>query len=569
MSNKSLLTSLTGLFLFFGLSTACYSQTNSPDATATVVATESDSRNIDLFEFRSIITADLLETHLEVIAGDSLMGRGTGQEGIDLAADYLASMLEKYNVAPMGDEGTYFQHFDLKAMRTNEILYTLSAISGSDTTEVWTESASRFSPSEFYNDFGGEISISGGITFAGLGISDEASGINHIQHADIRNNWVVLFRNYHEDADTPDNAELLLQNRARQLLFQMGARGLLIIDHSDQESFEYEAMRRSRLIGKPSGIRLPDRGGRSGFASAVKSVSPDMAVRLLGLDSHEELDELHRNISQSDDASLFPEVAFYLTSQADREEATLPSKNVIGFVEGCHPELKDEVIVMSAHYDHMGIGQPDENGDMIYNGADDNGSGTVTTLLQAKTIQRAKEQGHCLDRSIMFLFVTAEEHGLLGSRYYSDNPIIPIEQTVANFNLDMFGRIDYEYAGTDEDYIYIIGAEIISSDLDRLLKQANDQTENLTLDMRYNDLDDRNQFYRRSDHWNFGRLNVPFIFFFSGLHDNYHRPSDTIDLIPFELLEKRARLIYATLVEVANSPVRPVVDNEAFIERTR
>jgi len=561
-------TSIT-LFTILFFSSACYSQTDSPAADQQVIETESDSRNLDLFEFRSIITADLLETHLEVLAGESMMGRGTGQEGIDLAADYLASWLEKYNVAPMGDDGSYFQHFDLMAMRTNEIVYTLSAITATDTTEVWSESASRFSPTEFYNDFGGEISISGGITFAGLGISDEESGLNHLQHADINNNWVVMFRNFHEDTELPENAEALLQRRAQQLLFRQGARGLLVIDHPDAESFETEAMRRSRLIGKPSGIRLPDRGGRSGFASAAKSVSPDMAVRLLGLDSLAELDELHRNISQSSDEGFFPDIQFYLATETRREEVTLPSKNVIGFVEGCHPELKDEVIVMSAHYDHMGIGQPDETGDMVYNGADDNGSGTVTTLLQAKTIQQAKENGHCLDRSIMFLFVTAEEHGLLGSRYYSDNPVIPISETVANFNLDMFGRIDYEYEGTDEDYIYIIGAEIISSDLDRLLKQANEQTENLTLDMRYNDLDDRNQFYRRSDHWNFGRLNVPFIFFFSGLHDNYHTPSDTIDLIPFDLLEKRARLIYSTLVEVANSPVRPVVDNEAFIERTR
>lgn len=534
------------------------------------VDAERDRDNAAFFEFRELITVDLLYKHLSVLAGDSLMGRGTGQQGIDMAADYLAYWLERYELTPKGDDGGWFQHFDLIANRTSEIRYELRQISDSDTLLVWEDAASRFEPSSFFNEFGGEVDLAGRVVFAGLGFSGAEAGVNHLEGLEVRGNWVVLFRELHSDAEA-DSALVaaMMQQRASDLLFRQGARGLLLIGETDAEAFEAEAMRRSRLIGKPSGIRLPDRGGRGGFALGVKSVSPDMAVMLLGLNEASEIEALHREVSEDLTRNRSFTTDLHLSSRAIREEAVLPSRNVLAFIEGCHPELKQEVVVLSAHYDHMGIGQPDETGDMIFNGADDNGSGTVTTLAIAKAAQQAKAEGHCLDRSLLFLFVTAEEHGLLGSRYYSDNPVIPIEQTVANFNLDMFGRIDYEYEGTGKDYIYIIGAEIISGDLNRLLHQANAQTENLILDMRYNDLDDRNQFYRRSDHWNFGRLGVPFIFFFSGLHDNYHQPSDTVDRIAFELLEKRARLIFATLAEVANSPVRPVVDNQAFIERTQ
>lgn len=529
----------------------------------------SDNERFDTYT--DLITADLLRKHLEIIASDSLMGRGTGQRGIEMAADYLAYYLDKAGLAPVGDDNTYFQHFDLKANALNSITYTLSHnADNDDKAVVWQGKAQRGQPTGFYNIFGGEQDVEADIVFAGFGLTDAASGIDHLADVDAAGKWVLVFRDVPESTENlPDDFDDLMQNRIMSLLFQARARGVLVIDHFVQSEFDDEATRLSQLIGKPTGIRLPDRGGRMGFAVAVKSISPEIAMHLLGAGTPDELKDMQTAIGHDLTGFKGYELPYNLTSTTDRDEITLPSYNVLGFIEGCHDELKEEVVVLSAHYDHMGIGSPDESGDMIYNGADDNGSGTVTTLALAQVMKEAKNNGDCLDRSLLFLFVTAEEHGLLGSRYYSDNPVFPIENTITNFNLDMFGRIDYEYEGTDEDYIYIIGAEIISSSLDSLLHVANERSVNLTLDMRYNDLDDRNQFYRRSDHWNFGRLGVPFIFFFSGVHDDYHQPSDTIDKIPFVLLEKRARLIFTTLVEVANAPDRPVVDNQQFINRTQ
>ncbi|GAB5410581.1 MAG: M28 family metallopeptidase [Balneolaceae bacterium] len=244
------------------------------------------------------------------------------------------------------------------------------------------------------------------------------------------------------------------------------------------------------------------------------------------------------------------------------------TNNVVAFLEGSDPVKKEEVIVLSAHYDHLGISQPDSTGDAIYNGADDNGSGTIALLHIAQAMVAAQKAGAGPKRSVLFLHVSAEELGLLGSRYYSENPIFPIENTVANLNADMIGGRDQQNTESG-DYIYIIGGSIISSDVDSLVNLANQESVNINLSDRYNDLSDPLQLYRRSDHWNFGRLGIPFIFFFSGLHDNYHQPSDEIDKIDFDALTKRSQLIFTTAAKIANADERPEVDNQAFIEITQ
>ncbi|MCC5940315.1 MAG: M20/M25/M40 family metallo-hydrolase, partial [Balneolaceae bacterium] len=251
------------------------------------------------------------------------------------------------------------------------------------------------------------------------------------------------------------------------------------------------------------------------------------------------------------------------------QSGTIETQNVLAYLEGADPELKEEVLVLMAHYDHVGIGQPDSTGDMIYNGADDNGSGTVALMAIANALNNARSQGFKPKRSILFLHVSAEEVGLLGSRYYSDHPVIPIENTVANFNADMIGRSDPKnIEAGDTDYVYLIGGEIISSGLDSLVTTANEHTVNMRLDRRYNDLTDSNQFYRRSDHWNFGRLSVPFVFFFTGVHEDYHQPSDTFDKIEFDKYNRVVQLIYSASIMVTNYDGRPVVDNQEFIDIT-
>jgi len=228
------------------------------------------------------------------------------------------------------------------------------------------------------------------------------------------------------------------------------------------------------------------------------------------------------------------------------------SENIWAFIEGS--EKPEEVIVISAHYDHVGI----ENGD-AFNGADDDGSGTSALLEIAQAFQTAKKAGHGPKRSILFLHVTGEEHGLLGSRYYSENPLFPLANTVADVNIDMIGRRDALHADTN-NYVYIIGANRLSSELDHISATMNQKYVGLDLDYRFNDPKDPNRFYERSDHYNFSKFGIPSVFFFNGVHADYHKKSDEPNKIEYDALEKRTQLAFVIAWELANRKDRIVVD---------
>ena len=228
------------------------------------------------------------------------------------------------------------------------------------------------------------------------------------------------------------------------------------------------------------------------------------------------------------------------------------SENVVAFIKGS--EKPDEIVVVSAHLDHEGI----KNG-KIYNGADDDGSGTVAILEIAEAFKKAAEAGKGPKRSILFLHVTGEEKGLLGSKYYTENPIFPLANTVTNLNIDMVGRVDERHKG-NPNYVYLIGADKLSSELHNISEAMNKKYTNIDLDYKYNDENDPNRFYYRSDHYNFAKHNIPIIFYFNGTHADYHQPTDTPDKINYEMLENRARLVFHTAWEVANRENRIVVD---------
>lgn len=231
------------------------------------------------------------------------------------------------------------------------------------------------------------------------------------------------------------------------------------------------------------------------------------------------------------------------------------TENVMAFIEGS--EKPDEILIISAHYDHEGI----KNG-QIYFGADDDGSGTVAVMEIAKAFKQAEKDGYRPKRSILFLHVTGEEIGLLGSKFYTDKqPIFPLENTIADLNTDMIGRVD-EAHKDNPNYVYLIGSDMLSTDLHNLSEEVNKKYIGLDLDYKFNDVNDPNQFYYRSDHYNFAKNNIPVIFYFNGVHKDYHKPTDTPDKINYNMLAKRAQLIFATAWELANAENRPVVDKK-------
>ena len=250
-------------------------------------------------------------------------------------------------------------------------------------------------------------------------------------------------------------------------------------------------------------------------------------------------------------------------------EGEVDSENVIAIIRGT--EIPDEYVILTAHLDHVGYGRTGSragrNVNKIHNGADDDGSGTVAVLEIAQAFKEASKKGKGPKRSIVFLHVTGEEKGLLGSAYYADNPIYPLEDTVTNLNLDMIGRTDPTRQGDNREYIYIIGSDHDSQDLHNLSELTNSETVNIDLDYRFNAKDDPQRFYYRSDHYNFAKNGIPIIFYFSGTHPDYHMPSDTPDKIEYDLLEVRSRLVFYTAWNIANRDKRIVIDPKPEIKK--
>jgi hypothetical protein len=228
------------------------------------------------------------------------------------------------------------------------------------------------------------------------------------------------------------------------------------------------------------------------------------------------------------------------------------SENVIAYLKGT--EKPNEFVIISAHYDHLGIRE-----DNVFNGADDDASGTSAVMEIARVFKNASKEGNGPKRSIVFLNVTGEEEGLFGSNYYVEHPVFPLMNTVVDLNIDMIGRFDKQHEDNPE-FVYLIGADKLSKELHKLSEAANDKYTQLKLDYTYNDENDPNRFYYRSDHYNFAKNNIPIIFYFNGVHSDYHRSTDTADKIRYDLLKKRAQLIFYTAWEIANRDERLVVD---------
>jgi len=228
------------------------------------------------------------------------------------------------------------------------------------------------------------------------------------------------------------------------------------------------------------------------------------------------------------------------------------SENIWAFIEGL--EKPEEIVVVSAHYDHVGI-----KNEEVYNGADDDCSGTVAIMEIAAAFQKAKNEGHGPKRSILILHVTGEEHGLHGSRFYAENPLFPLANTVADVNIDMIGRRD-ELHKDNNNYVYLIGSDYLSTDLYKVCEEVNKKNNLLTIDYKYNDKKDPNRFYYRSDHYNFAKNGIPSVFLFNGVHADYHKATDEVSKIEFDALTKRAQFAFAIAWEIANREKRLVVD---------
>lgn len=475
-------------------------------------------QNPDAVKYADVITIADLKADLSIIASDVMEGRETGKRGQKMAAAFIANHFQELGLtAPV--KGTYYQNVPLFMANAPSVVLKAGK---TDLT------ADEFAYTGSY-ETGGMMDLP--IVFIGSATEETLKVI------DINGKAVV----YLSDGSTAMNA----LNAVFRTLREKGAKIIFNVVEKD-EDFK---MLKSRMSG--GGRLLLSKQPATNANSGLFNIPSATAGKIFNTT----FDKLKKAAADKKLDKVKPATVSFSITQNFKEVA---SENILGFLEGT--DKKEEVLVITAHYDHIGISTRGE-GDKINNGADDDGSGTVAVMALAKAFVKAKNEGKGPRRSILFMTVTGEEKGLLGSSYYSDNPVYSLENTVVNLNIDMIGRKDPQHKDS-APYVYVIGSDRLSTELHTLSEATNKTYTNLIFDYTYNEESHPDRIYYRSDHWNFAKKNVPIIFYFDGVHDDYHKVSDEVDKIEFDLLAQRAKVVFYTAWEIANREGRLVVDKK-------
>jgi len=477
------------------------------------------------------ISESELKEHLYTYASDEFEGRETGTEGQKKAIAYIRDAYEALGIPAAQKNGDYFQKVPLEMAKLPSGTLTVAG----ETHRIGNG----------FLTFAGFKGNYDEILYVGYGIETEAySDYNGL---DVRGKLLLMKSGepVNEDgtylltgtreASKWSNISEAIEKRT-EVAKAKGAAGFLYADPENYARYQRY-------------YRYMEANNRGRMDLVSQEEAPGML--LIQGELAEKIYPAYKNTAK---ASVVPaDIALNVLSQNEQ----IDSENVVAYIQGS--DLPDEYVVISSHLDHIGV-----NADgAINNGADDDGSGTVAMLEIAQAFQLAVDAGMQPRRSVVFLHVTGEEKGLLGSRYYTDvDPIFPLENTVANLNIDMIGRIDPKREG-NRNYVYLIGSDKLSTELHELSEAVNAKYTKIELDYSYNDENDPNRFYYRSDHYNFAKNNIPIIFYFNGTHADYHRPGDTPDKINYDLLKNRAQLIFHTAWEIANREARLVVDKAA------
>ena len=512
-----------------------------PDTTQAIV---SDTDDMAVMLAQSITAKDL-RRHLTVLASDEYEGRETGQKGNELAASYIAQQFKNHALPTIGEDNSYYQGvaFNKTGWKKNTV-----SINAKEYKHLWDYLAFAS-----LNE-GMPYVESDEVVFLGYGIDDLR--YSDYGSKDLRGKIIMINEGEPLNADgrsyvtgSTEVSEWSTDPYKKLSVAKKRGVKLVLIISNDLKTFLGE---NRRFLISPR-LQLGDGNYVTDYANHAY-ISTTIAKEIIGKKEKKMKRWRKKNLSKGKSKPLSLDTDLALTF--DKEVDVIKGNNVLGYIEGT--DKKDELVIISAHYDHLG-----KTGSDIYNGADDNGSGTSSVLEMAEAFSMAKELGAGPRRSVLCLMVTGEEKGLLGSEYYSENPIFPIASTVANVNIDMVGRVDEKYKD-NPNYIYVIGSDRLSSDLHVINESVNQKYSQITLDYQYNDENDPNRYYFRSDHYNFARKGIPAIFFFNGTHEDYHRITDTVDKINFEKMEKVSRHFFHTAWELANRDERIIVDGEVI-----
>ncbi len=507
--------------------------------------------------YAQTITAADLKMRLSIIASDSFEGRETAKKGQHMTAEYIARQFMSFGIPPL--PGT--EPLDNPIPNYYQDVPLLQLTPGNGTVSA-NEKKYSFGNDFYYTPGISDTKLDATqIVFAGYGIQD--SLYKDYDGIDVKGKLEMIVAD--EPLDKKGNSIITHKkdlsawstNRRKKTneAKSHGAIALFVIVPDYQKRFnDYKD-----YIEKPTlDLYEPNLSKKKSDNIPVLYISKQMADELLLAGNQKQtIDKIVARISKKK-TPIHLEFPLSLEINILRDSKILHSENVLGYIEGT--DLKNELVIVTAHMDHLGI-DSSKTGDKIFNGADDDGSGTVSVIEMAQAFAQAKKEGHGPRRSMLFMCVTGEEKGLLGSRYYTDNPIFPLANTVVDLNIDMIGRIDDAHK-TDSEYVYVIGSDKLSSEL-KTINETEDATYcGLKLDYRFDVPNEPNNFYQRSDHYNFAKNNVPIAFFFNGVHADYHQVSDEVSKIDFPLMEKRARLVFYDAWEIANRDQRLVVDKK-------
>ncbi len=486
-------------------------------------------------KYAKYISAEDARKHLSILASDEYEGRETGKPGADKAAHYVANEFKKLGLqAPVN--GSYFFNVPLvdNSLKANFSVDGQAFANGYD-----------FLVSGLYAD---KTITASDVLFIGYGTEGE------IANTDITGKILLWINEDKPQAGTTTNTSYRLTPARTKILNNLRSKNPALILAVNPGIADILNRFRSSILGSRLSIKKEDTKPLSQQA-ALFAMTTEAANKILKasgktVDDFKKLAETSTSAVQSIKADI--KINYYT------ETKEVKAVDVLGLLPGT--DLKDEILVFSAHYDHIGLNLTGT--DKVNNGADDDGSGTTGILEIARAFTQAKKAGHGPRRSILFLGNVGEEKGLLGSEYYTDHPVFPLTNTITDINIDMIGRVGYEYIGKPDsaNYVYTIGSAMLSKELHQINEDANNKYTHLNQDYKYDDPNDPNQFYYRSDHYNFAKHGVPIIFFFNGEHADYHQPGDEVSKINFPLLAKRAQLAFYTGWELANRDKRPVVD---------
>ncbi|HEY4936761.1 MAG TPA: M28 family peptidase [Puia sp.] len=472
----------------------------------------SAQKKTDPVVFGNSIKPENLQKHLYQIAGPAFEGRETATAGQRKAAAYIEDYFKILGLKP-GNKDSFQLAYPVYQ---DSLLASVISING-NSFELNKDFDIRLS-SAYTASFG----VSD-IVFAGFGISDSLH--DDYKGLQVAGKIVMVLNTYPPGLLQSQISKRNFNPYAKQDAAQQhGAVAVFII----QDDFPHRAVADKGMMY------------RNYFRTKVRPnsfyISVPMARAIMGAD-----------FDQVKSGSLEPKT--YVANiwlSLEKQTNMLQSTDVLGYLEGS--DLKDQLLVISAHYDHLG-----KKDSIIYFGADDDGSGTVSLLELAAAFSKAKAAGRGPRRSILFLANSGEEKGLWGSEYYTDHPIYPLDKTTADLNIDMIGRRDPgRKQGDSNNYVYIVGDDKLSTDLHTISVDMNKKYTGLELDYKFNDPKDSLRIFYRSDHYNFARKGVPIIFYFDGIHADYHKPSDTPDKINYDLMAKRAKLVFYTAWEMAN-----------------